>query len=293
MLWLLFFSFACTMALLGYALLWHPPSPVQARARALGQDSHAVQRPVDDPFSTRVMAPVARGVANAMLKLLPTHWMRRLERMLIAAGEPIDLGLFVLLWALITLASGAGGAIWFGPRAMLLFAVLGFVLPYLWLRRAMRRRKRLIRNALPDSIDLLVTCVEAGLGLDAALMRVAEAAEGPLGDEINIALRQIAVGRPRQEALLEFGSRPGVPDLDGFIRPIVQAERSGVSIGQTLRVQAESMRIRRQQRAQEMAQTMPVKLTVVLPLFIIAVLLIGIGPAILSFSELVSELGGG
>jgi tight adherence protein C len=293
MLLLLFLSFACTMALLGYALLWRPPSPVQARARALGHDGHVVQRPVDDPFSTRVMVPVARGVANTLLKLLPTHWMRRLERMLIAAGEPIDLGLFVLLWALVTVASSAGAAVWLGPRAMLLFGVLGLVLPFLWLRRTMRRRQRRIRNDLPDSIDLLVTCVEAGLGLDAALMRVAEAAEGPLGEEITIALRQIAVGRPRQEALLEFGARPNVPDLDGFIRPIVQAERSGVSIGQTLRVQAESMRIRRQQRAQEMAQTMPVKLTVVLPLFIIAVLLIGIGPAILSFADLVSELGGG
>jgi tight adherence protein C len=290
MLWIIFLCFACTITLLGYAMLWRPPSPVQARARALGRDANAVQHSTDDPFSTRVMAPVARGVANTLVGLLPTHWMRRLDRMLVAAGEPMDLGLFVLLWALITVTAGAGGAIWFGPRMLLLFAVLGFALPFLWLRRRMRRRRRLISNALPDAIDLLVTCVEAGLGLDAALLRVAEAAEGPLGEEIGIALRQIAVGRPRQEALLEFGSRPGVPDLDGFIRPIVQAERSGVSIGHTLRVQAESMRIRRQQRAQELAQTMPVKLTVVLPLLIVAVLLIGIGPAIVSFADFVGEL---
>src|SRR5581483_7043406 len=115
MLLLLFLSFTCTMALLGYALLWRPPNPVQARARALGQEGHAVQRPVDDPFSTRVVIPVARGLANTVLKLLPTHWMRRLDRMLIAAGEPIDLGLFVLLWAMVTIASGAAAAIWIGP----------------------------------------------------------------------------------------------------------------------------------------------------------------------------------
>lgn len=290
MLLLIFIFGACTMTLLGYALLWRPPNPVQARVRALGMDMQAVQRAIDDPFSTRVMAPVARGLANTLLKLLPTHWLRRLDRMLIAAGEPVDLGLFVLLWATITIAAGTVGAVWLGPRMMLLFAVGGFLLPFLWLRRRVQRRRRQISNALPDAMDLLVTCVEAGLGLDAALMRVAEAAEGPLGEEITLALRQIAVGRPRQEALLEFGARPGVPDLDSFIRPIVQAERSGVSIGQTLRVQAESIRIRRQQRAQELAQTMPVKLTVVLPLLIIAVLLIGIGPAIVSFSEFVGGL---
>jgi tight adherence protein C len=288
----IFLSFAATMALLGYALLWRPPTPVQVRAQALGRDQSGPQRPVDDPFSTRVVIPMARGAANTLVKLLPTHWMRRLDRMLVAAGEPIDLGLFVLLWATIVVAAGGIGAFFLDPRWALVLALAGFVLPYLWLRRRTRRRRRQISNALPDAIDLLVTCVEAGLGLDASLMRVSEATEGPLGDEIALALRQIAVGRPRQEALLELGERPGVPDLDGFIRPIVQAERSGVSIGATLRVQAESIRVRRRQRAQEHAQKMPVKMTVPIAIFLIpAVLIIGIGPAVVSFADLVGQMG--
>src|SRR5262249_25967590 len=107
--------------------------------------------------------------------------------------------------------------------------------------------------------------------------------------EIALTLRQIAVGRPRQEALLELGTRSNVTDLDGFIRPIIQAERGGVSIGATLRVQADSLRVRRYQRAQEFAQKLPVKMTVPIALFFIpAVLLIGIGPAVISFSKFVS-----
>lgn len=292
MLLLIFISLACTMTLLGYAMLWHPPNPVQLRARALGRDLNVPQRPADDPFSTRVMVPVARGITTALVKLLPTHWMRRLDAMLVAAGEPIDLGLFVLLWAIGVVAAGSAGAVLLGPQVGLLAALAGLALPFFWLRRRVQRRRRQISNSLPDAIDLLVTCVEAGLGLDAALMRVAEATEGPLGEEMALALRQIAVGRPRQEALLEFGSRSGVPDLDGFVRPIVQAERSGVSIGVTLRVQAESMRLRRKQRAQEFAQKMPVKMTLPIALFLIpAVLIIGIGPAVVSFAGLVSDLG--
>jgi tight adherence protein C len=291
MLPLIAFSSFCTIALAAYAFIRRPPNPVRERARALGRDPGAALGPMDDPFSARVMVPMARGAANTVVKLLPSHWMRRLDRMLVAAGEPIDLGLFVLLWALIVLGSGAAGAFFLGPRGVLLLAAVGFALPFLWLRRTVNRRKRRISHALPDAIDLLVTCVEAGLGLDGALMRVGEATEGPLGNEIGIALRQIAVGRPRQEALLEFGSRPGVPELDGFIRPIVQAERSGVSIGATLRVQAESIRVRRYQRAQEFAQKMPVKMTVPIAIFFIpAVLIIGIGPAVVSFADFVSGL---
>src|SRR5206468_3948214 len=137
-----------------------------------------------------------------------------------------------------------------------------------------------------DAIDLLVTCVEAGLGLDAALVRVGEMSEGPLGEEISRSLRQIAVGRPRHEALLDLGIRPGVPELDGIIRPIVQAERSGVSIGTALRVQSESLRTRRYQRAQESARKIPPKMAIANILFFLpAVLLISVAPAAFQFAE--------
>jgi tight adherence protein C len=280
-----------TITLAVIALLQRPPNPVRERARALGRETDGAARPGDLPFSTRVMQPMTRGLIHALLALLPGHWLRKLDRKLIAAGEPVDLGLFILLWLLVGLGSAAGGALWLGPSGLVVFGIAGFAAPYLWLRRRVQRRQRRIINALPDAIDLLVTCVESGLGLDAALIRLGEVTEGPLGDELSATLRQIAMGRPRQEALAELGERSGVTDLDRVIRPIVQAERGGVSIGAALRVQAEGLRLRRRQRAQELAQKLPVKMTLPITLFFLpAMLIIGIGPAIFSFIDLLEEM---
>jgi tight adherence protein C len=213
--------------------------------------------------------------------LLPHRWLRRLEYMMVAAGEPIDLGLFVLLWILVIVVGGVAG-MYVGPWGWIpIGAGLGAYLPFFWLRNRMEGRQRAIRRALPDAIDLLVTCVEAGLGLDASMIRVGGATKGPLGDEIARTLREISVGRPRQDALLELGTRSGVPELDGVMRPIVQAERSGVSIATALRVQAEALRVRRRQKAEEAAHKIPVKMTLVMAaVFIPCVMLIAVAPAV-------------
>jgi tight adherence protein C len=278
---------ACTFAtiMLGVmAVARRPVNPVRARTRALGEGALDPAPSPYQPFTGRVMLPMGRGFLSTLAGVLPHRWMRRLDRMLVMAGEPIDLGSFVLLWTLIAAGAVAFGVLVLPPGAAVLLALAGILGPFLWLRRAVRKRRRRITNALPDAIDLLVACVEAGLGLDASLIRVAEATEGPLGDEIDLTLREIAMGQPRQEALLELGTRPGVPDLDGFIRPVVQAERTGVSIGDALRVQAQYLRIRRRQRAQEAAQKMPVKLTLPICLcFVPAVLIIAAIPAVFTW----------
>src|SRR5581483_1162546 len=129
-------------------------------------------------------------------RLLPHHWLRRLDRALISAGYGMEAGVFAALWVLAAVAATAVGAI-LGPFWMILFGAIGVVEPPLYLRRKVIRRRRHITNALPDALDLLVTCVEAGLALDAALLRVSEGTEGPLGNEFGRALREIAVGRPR------------------------------------------------------------------------------------------------
>ncbi len=134
--------------------------------------------------------------------------------------------------------------------------------------------------------------MEAGLGLDAALVRVAEATEEPLGEEIARTVREIAVGRPRHEALLDLGTRTGVRDLIGFVRPIVQAERSGVSIATALRVQADDLRVRRRQRAEEAARKIPVKMVIVTAIFFIpATLIVTVAPAIAAIFGAVSRIG--
>jgi tight adherence protein C len=222
-------------------------------------------------------------------QVLPRASLQRVERLLVAAGEPIDIGLFLLLWA----AAFVGGillGLFFSPWAALTFGFLGAYLPLLWLRRAVDTRRRQITRETPDAVDLLVTCVESGLGLDASLIRVGEASSGPLGDEINRALREISVGRPRQEALLDLAVRTGVSDLEGVIRPIIQAERSGVSIGGALRIQADALRVRRRQRAQENAQRIPAKMTLVIATFFIpAVMLVAIAPAVFRLIDFFSN----
>jgi tight adherence protein C len=268
-----------------------PPHPVRARARAMGEQPLEAETSPYLPFSGRVMLPMSRGFLNTLAGILPHRWLRRLDRMLVMAGEPIDLGSFVLLWVLIAVAACVFGFLVLPLVPAVLVSLAGFLVPYMWLRRKVRIRRKKITNALPDATDLLVACVEAGLGLDASMIRVAEATEGPLGDEIDLTLREIAMGQPRQEALLELGTRPGVPDLDGFIRPVVQAERTGVSIGDALRVQAQYMRVRRRQRAQEAAQKMPVKLTLPICLFFVpACLLVAAIPAVFTWVRLLESM---
>ncbi len=142
------------------------------------------------------------------------------------------------------------------------------------------QRQGEIIKSLPDSFDLITTCVEAGLGLDAALTRVSEKVKGAFSDDLAVTLREIGMGRNRVEALHDLADHTGVADLSMFVNAIIQAEQMGTSIGQVLRVQSEQMRIRRRQRAEETAAKAPVKMIFPLVLCILPTLFIVImGPA--------------
>jgi tight adherence protein C len=165
-------------------------------------------------------------------------------------------------------------------------AVLGIVLPHLWLRQRVGQRQHLIIKSLPDSFDLITTCVEAGLGLDAALTRVAEKIEGPFAEELRRALRDISLGKSRRDALRELARRTGVPDLIQFVNAVIQAEQMGSSLGAVLRVQADQLRVRRRQRAEEQAYKAPVKMIFPLVLCIFPTLFIVIlGPAAITVMQ--------
>lgn len=285
MLLLIAFTSFATIALGVFAVAQRPPSPVRSRAMALGRESAAALPAGEDAANHRLLRPLSRALTH----VLPGRWLERLDRMLVAAGEPMDLSVFILVWAVVAVGGFTVGLL---SGTLLLFLICaggGLYFPLLWLRRRVDQRRRQITRTLPDAIDLLVTCVETGLGLDAALIRVAEATKGPLGDEMSRTLREIAVGRSRSEALLDLATRSGVPDLESVIRPIVQAERSGVSIAASLRIQADALRIRRRQRAQETAQKIPPKMTIVIAAFFIpAVMLLAIGPAVFQLLDFFS-----
>jgi tight adherence protein C len=194
-------------------------------------------------------------------------------------------GLFVVLGFALMVASGGG----FQAKMLLVLIALGsvgLVLPYLWLINRIRHRQAVITKSLPDSFDLVTTCVEAGLGLDAALARVAEKVEGPFAEELARTLREVGMGRMRRDALQELGERTGVMDLVTFVNAVVQAEQMGTGIGQVLRVQSDQLRLRRRQRAEEMANQAPVKMVFPLVLCIFPTLfMVILGPAAITLYE--------
>ncbi len=170
---------------------------------------------------------------------------------------------------------------------------MGFMLPNVWLWLGGRQRSEKIRNGLPDALDLMVISVEAGLGLDAAIQRVAKELQHvhtELSEEMVIATMETQMGVPRAEALENLATRSGLSEMRSLVAVINQAEKFGTSIAKTLRNQADAMRVKRRQRAEERAQKTAVKLMAPLILFIFPAIMIVLGgPAMI---KMVSSLNG-
>jgi tight adherence protein C len=175
--------------------------------------------------------------------------------------------------------------------------VVGHQVANTWLRMRARNRIRELTNALPDTLDLMVTCLEAGLGLNAAIARIGEERSGlddALGDEFSQVSLELRSGRSREDALRSLGNRNGVEDLKALAALIIQSERLGASMAKTLRAHADLLRTKRRQRAEEQARKLPIKMLFPLALFILPALFIVVGgPAILRIGDLVSILTGG
>jgi len=182
--------------------------------------------------------------------------------------------------------------------AMVLSVLAGALLPDLWLKRAISQRQRRIRLALPDAVDLTVVCVEAGLGLDQALMRIAEelrTVHPDLSEELELMTLEIGAGRSRPEALRNLARRTNVEDVSALTAILIQTHRFGTSIGQSFRVFSDNLRTKRKQRAEEMAAKIPVKMIVPMVIFIFPAILIVVGgPAIITLvDKLLPFLSGG
>jgi tight adherence protein C len=164
-----------------------------------------------------------------------------------------------------------------------LAAACGYYAPGLWLRRAIAARKDALQRAIPDALDLMVVCVEAGLGLDQAIGRVGEEvkrAHPELSDELNMLTLELRTGVSRQEALRNLAHRTDLEEVRNLVALLVQTDRFGTSIGQALRVHADSMRTTRRLRAEELAAKLPVKLLIPLIFFIFpSMFMVVIGPA--------------
>lgn len=179
----------------------------------------------------------------------------------------------------------------------LLIAAAGFYLPDIWLGIKTAERKRRIFEGFPDALDLLVVCVEAGMGLDAAISRVGEEiklSNKVLGEEFKIVTMEIRAGKSREEALRSLGTRANLEDVKGLATLLIQTERFGTSIAQALRVYADTFRTKRFQRAEEIAAKLPVKLLFPLIFFIFPALFVVLaGPIVIQFIKvLLPTLGG-
>ena len=251
---------------------------------------------LSEPFAQRVVAPGLEVLAQAATSVLPARVLANIEKQLVMAGNPMALNAYVVFWMTsVFLMSGfilgsvllVWGAVGIKQAVVVLvFGVVGWMLPGTWLKGQVKRRQKGVLMALPDALDMVTTCVGAGLGLDAALARVAGKIGGPLADELNHMLREVAMGKLRREALSEMADRIGVEELSSFVNAVIQAEQLGVSIGQVLRVQSDQMRTRRRQRVEQTAHEAPIKMIFPLVLFIFpAFMLVILGPAVIRIAN--------
>jgi len=176
-------------------------------------------------------------------------------------------------------------------------ALLGWFLPNMWVARRISRRKTEITHALPDALDLMVVCVEAGLGLNAAILRVGQEmriASPVLSSELRLVNQEILAGKPRAEALRNLAERTGVDDLKSLVAMLIQTDKLGTSIAASLRIQADSLRTKRRHRAEEAARKVAVKLVFPLVLFIFPELLVVlIGPGMIELFRALTEVAVG
>jgi tight adherence protein C len=213
------------------------------------------------PFSERAIRPMIEKLGALLSRSTPEQARRTLQNKLDLAGRPgnltpEDFGAVHIVAAAVMAAVGLlVGLLLSNPvytvLGLLIGAIVGYYVPTLWLNQKVSARRKEILKGLPDAMDLLVIAVDAGLGFDAALARVVEKQKGALSDEFAKVLREVSLGRPRLEAMDEMGRSSGVEDLHNFIQAIIQSEQFGTGVGKILRIQADEMRRKRRQRAQE------------------------------------------
>ncbi len=250
------------------------------------------------PFVERVFRPLLLKMSAHIGKLTPARKKVSLHKKLVMAGNPgnltpnefvvIQYGCAIGFPAVVFLMALPLG---WSPGTILVFMILaciaGIILPDYYLKMCAGRRREEVQDNLPDVLDLLTVSVEAGLGFDAALVKVVEKTKGVVSQEFNRVLQEIKMGKPRRDALRDLGNRSGVDDMVAFVGSIIQADQLGVSIGNVLRLQSEQMRQKRRQRAEEKAMKAPIKMLIPLILFIFpTIFIVVLGPAAIQIMDI-------
>lgn len=248
-------------------------------------------------FRDRIIVPLMERLAALTVKFTPQKQLEATRHALELAGQTTDPTQFFLQRIIFTIVFGIVGML-LGfvvlkeqTTTAILYTVGGLVLgnyfPMLSLKSKISKRQQNIIKALPDALDLLTICVEAGLGFDAAMGKVYEKWDNELALAFGRVLREIQLGKARRDALKDMALRMDVPDINSFTAAIIQSEQLGVSMSKILRVQSDQMRTKRRQRAQEKAQQAPVKMMIPMVLLIFPSLwIVLLGPAVIQVMNL-------
>jgi tight adherence protein C len=258
--------------------------PLQKRLAEFAESGKPVsleEVELSQPFTERIIFPAARKLGELVTKFTPQNSIQSISVKLERAGNPAGLDANVFFtFKLFGLALGifiywlAGVSPESSPLhgrgliAGLLAAVVGFQIPDLLISSRITRRQKEIRQAMPDALDLLTICVEAGLGFDAAMQKVYEKWDNELARAFGRVIREIQLGKLRREALRDMANRLGVEEMTSFVAAVIQSEQLGVSMAHVLRIQSDQMRVRRRQQAEEEAHKAPIKMLIPMGLLI-------------------------
>lgn len=254
---------------------------------------------LSQPFSERILIPFMRNVGEFSARFTPQKALQDTSRKLELAGNPGQIDAATFLASRFVVAGVFGGLMmlisflapnpWPLAQVILLvgvFVVLGFFFPQLWLQSVINRRQHNVRKAMPDALDLLTICVEAGLGFDAAMSKVSEKWENELSLAFMRTIREIQLGKPRREALRDMADRIGISEMTSFIAAVIQSEMLGVSLAKVLRIQSDQMRVKRRQRAEEEAHKAPIKMIIPMALLTFpSIMIILLTPAAIQISK--------
>jgi len=249
-----------------WSLVPAPPSNadlVEGRLRVYesGLPVSASELELQQPFSERILKPTLKRLGRLLEQTMPEKARQQIHATLLLAGRPGGMGSsdfiavrYVLTGVLCTLGIAIGVI---AQNRVLIAAgaafgaVIGLYAPMLWLRRRVKRRRAEIQLELPDVIDVLVVCVEAGLTFESAMEQVVQKYDHALAEELGRVLQEIRLGRPRLDALNEMGQRAGVEELNNFVQAIIQSEQLGSGVSRILRIQSDEIRLKRMLSAQE------------------------------------------
>jgi len=252
---------------------------------------------MSQPFTERVLYPLMRKFGEISTRFTPQKVLQDTSTKLELAGNPgrIDAATFFAGQFVIAGLVGVVAFLLFNFSIMkqpigrtLIYAgvalVIGFFFPRLWLNGEIGKRQKSIRKAMPDALDLLTICVEAGLGFDAAMQKVAEKWENELSMAFGRVIREIQLGKIRREALRDMAERIGIPEMTSFVAAVIQSEMLGVSMAKVLRIQSDQMRMKRRQRAEEEAHQAPIKMLIPMVAFIFpSIFIVLMTPAAIRF----------